>query len=57
VRQKVPSAIPTKLNAEYFVLNETGPAWEAILRSRNLAGFVPGDFPTPQLELNILLPE
>ena len=27
------------------------------LRSRNLAAFVPGDLPNPQLELIILLPE
>jgi type VI secretion system protein ImpJ len=52
-----PSAIPVKLNYQYFSLSQTGVAWEAITRSRNLAAFVPGDFPSPQLELIILLPE
>jgi type VI secretion system protein ImpJ len=52
-----PSAIPVKLNYQYFSLSQTGVAWEAVTRSRNLAAFVPGDFPTPQLELIILLPE
>jgi type VI secretion system protein ImpJ len=52
-----PSAIPVKLNAQYFSLNQAGPAWEAIQRARNFAAFVPGDFPSPQLELIILLPE
>jgi type VI secretion system protein ImpJ len=52
-----PSAIPVKLNAQYFSLTQTGPAYEAIQRARNLAAFVPGDFPSPQLELIILLPE
>ena len=32
-------------------------AWEAVGRARNLAAYVPGDFPNPQLELVILLPQ
>jgi type VI secretion system protein ImpJ len=45
------------MNYQYFSLNQSGPAWEAITRARNLAAFVPGDFPTPQMDLLILLPE
>jgi len=52
-----PSAIPVKLNCQYFSLSQTGVAWEAVTRARNLAAYVPGDFPDPQLELIILLPE
>jgi type VI secretion system protein ImpJ len=52
-----PSAIPVRLNCQYFSLNQSGPAWEAIVRSRNLAAYVPGDFPAPQLELIVLLPQ
>lgn len=52
-----PSAIPVKLNYQYFSLSQTGVAWEAVTRARNLAAYVPGDFPNPQLELLILLPE
>lgn len=55
--QRVPSAIPVKLNCQYFSLNQSGAAWEAIVRSRNLAAYVPGDFPLPQMELIVLLPE
>ena len=51
-----PNAIPVKLNYEYFSLNQSGPAWEAITRSRNLGAYVPGDFPNPQIELVVLLP-
>jgi len=54
---KPPSAIPVKLDSQYFSLSHSGVAWEAITRSRNLAAYVPGDFPNPQLELVILLPE
>ncbi len=51
-----PSSIPIKLNSQYFSLNQAGGPWEAVLRARNLAAYVPGDFPNPQLELVILLP-
>ena len=52
-----PSAIPMKLNFQYFSLNQAGMAWEAIGRARNLAAYVPGDIQNPQLELIILLPQ
>ena len=52
-----PSAIPVKLNYQYFSVNQSGAAWEAVGRARNLAAYVPGDFPNPQLELLILLPQ
>jgi type VI secretion system protein ImpJ len=52
-----PSAIPVKLNFQYFSLNQAGLAWEAIERARNVAAYVPGDIRNPQLELLILLPQ
>jgi type VI secretion system protein ImpJ len=52
-----PSAIPVKLKYQYFSLNQSGPAWDAVTRARNLAAHVPGDFPNPQMELLILLPQ
>ncbi|MDR3726328.1 MAG: type VI secretion system baseplate subunit TssK [Terracidiphilus sp.] len=52
-----PSAIPIKMKYQYFRLNQAGPAWEAIIRARNLAAHVPGDFLNPQMELLILLPQ
>lgn len=51
-----PSAIPLKMNYQYFSLSQSGLAWEAVERARNIAAYVPGDFPNPQLELVILLP-
>jgi type VI secretion system protein ImpJ len=52
-----PSAIPVKLTFQYFSLSQGGAAWEAVLRSRNLAAYVPADLPNPQMELLILLPQ
>ena len=54
---KPPGAVPVKLNFQYFALNQSGPAWETIIRSRNFGAFVPGDIPNPQLELIILMPQ
>ena len=36
---------------------ERGAAWEAVLQTRNLAAYVPGDFPNPQMELIVVLPQ
>ncbi len=52
-----PGAIPVKLNYKYFSLNLAGGAWEAIKRGRTVAAYVPGEFPNPNLELIILLPQ
>jgi type VI secretion system protein ImpJ len=38
-------------------MNQSGLAWEAVQRARNLAAYVPGEFADPQLELVILLPQ
>jgi type VI secretion system protein ImpJ len=52
-----PGSIPIKLNYQYFALNQSGVAWEAVQRARNMAAYVPADIPNPQLELIILLPQ
>jgi type VI secretion system protein ImpJ len=52
-----PGPIPVKMDYEYFSLSQSGAAWEAVGRARNLAAYVPSDFPDPELELLILLPE
>src|SRR5215469_4119244 len=52
-----PSAIPMKMNYQYFSIGQSGVAWEAVIRARNLAAYVPSDLPNPQLELIILLPQ
>ncbi len=52
-----PAAIPIKLNYQYFSLNQSGGPWEAVVRARNMAVYAPADFPNPQMELIILLPQ
>ncbi len=52
-----PGTLPVKLHFEYFHLQMEGPYWESIVRTRNLAAYVPNDFPGAELELIILLPQ
>jgi type VI secretion system protein ImpJ len=51
-----PSSIPVKLAYQYFSLSQSGPAWESVGRSRNLAAYIPSEFANVQAELIILLP-
>mgnify|MGYP006277326323 CR=1 FL=1 len=51
-----PSAVPVRLDHQYFVLDRSGEDWEAIRQSRNLAVWVPGDLPEPSVELVVVLP-
>src|SRR5689334_306466 len=52
-----PSAVPVKLNYHYFLLQKSGPEWEAVSRARNIAAYVPAELGDLQLELVILLGE
>lgn len=55
--QQPPPSIPIKMNHQYFSLSQSGLAWEAITRARNLAVYVPGDFQNVQCELIVFLPQ
>jgi type VI secretion system protein ImpJ len=52
-----PNSIPIQLDYQYFSLSQSGAAWESIYRARNFAVYAPAEFPNPQLELIILLPQ
>ena len=52
-----PSAISVKVNYHYFSLNQSGSAWDAIARARNVAVYVPADLANPQMECIIVLPQ
>ena len=51
-----PSALPVKLDYQYFALDKVGADWDAIARERNLAVYVPSEFPNARLELILMLP-
>ena len=52
---KMPNAIPTRQDYQYFQLETTGPYWQGITRSRSVAVYVPGEVAKPSMELVILL--
>jgi len=52
-----PSAIRIQTKYQYFSLNQSGAAWETVMRARNFAAHVPAEIPNPQMELVILLPQ
>lgn len=51
-----PSTIPVKLNFQYFALNQIGGAREAIVRSRNIAFYAPGELAVTRAEVIVVLP-
>jgi type VI secretion system protein ImpJ len=50
-----PSAIPMKLDSQYFVLNQGGDLWKAMMLSRQIAVHAPGEIVEPKMEVLIVL--
>jgi type VI secretion system protein ImpJ len=53
--QVPPSAISAKVESQYFTVSRTGPCWEHIMQSRTVGVYVPGELPSPELELIVVL--
>ncbi len=51
-----PGSLPIKLDYQYFRMDRTGGEWEAVRRSRNIAVYLPSDFPAAEGEVVLLLP-
>jgi type VI secretion system protein ImpJ len=51
-----PSAVPVKLGYQYFRISKSGAEWEHVKLARNVAAYIPSDFPEPQVELVVVLP-
>ncbi|HUO31217.1 MAG TPA: type VI secretion system baseplate subunit TssK [Bryobacteraceae bacterium] len=50
-----PSAIPAKLEMQYFGINRFGPFWDHIVQTRRVGIYIPGDLPDPEVELFVVL--
>jgi type VI secretion system protein ImpJ len=50
-----PSTISAKLEYQYFSINRSGPCWEHIMHSTSVGVYVPGELPSPELELIVIL--
>src|SRR5579863_2446432 len=53
--QVPPAAIAAKVDSQYFVVNKSGPCWEHIMKSRVVGVYVPGELPSAELELVVIL--
>ena len=49
-----PREIPVKLHYQYFSLDRSGAAWEAVQRARNFGVYVPDELRNPSMELILL---
>lgn len=50
-----PTAIAPRVEYQYFGISRAGSCWEHIVQTRKVGIYVPGDIPTPELELAIIL--
>jgi type VI secretion system protein ImpJ len=50
-----PAEVAVKVESQYFVLNRTGPCWENIVQTRKAGVYVPGEIPSPEMSLIVLL--
>jgi type VI secretion system protein ImpJ len=50
-----PTAISAKVESQYFTISRSGPCWEHIMQSRSAGVYVPGEVPSPQMELVVIL--
>jgi type VI secretion system protein ImpJ len=50
-----PSAIPAKVDFQYFSVSKAGPCWDHIVQTRLIGVYVPGELPDPLLELLVIL--
>lgn len=50
-----PSAIPAKVESQYFSITKEGPFWDHIVQTKRVGFYVPGDLPDAELELLVVL--
>ncbi|HEU0124116.1 MAG TPA: type VI secretion system baseplate subunit TssK [Bryobacteraceae bacterium] len=50
-----PSAIRSRVDAQYFTVTCKGPCWESVSQTRQIGLYIPGDIPDPKPELYVIL--
>jgi type VI secretion system protein ImpJ len=53
--QVPPSAIAAKVEYQYFSIDRSGPCWEHIMQTKVAGLYAPGELPSPELELIVIL--
>lgn len=53
--QVPPSGVAAKVDSQYFTIDRSGPCWEHIMQSRMVGVYVPGELPSPEMELVVIV--
>jgi type VI secretion system protein ImpJ len=50
-----PPALSPRIEYQYFAIDKSGPCWEHMVKTRELALYIPGELPEPEIELSVIL--
>jgi type VI secretion system protein ImpJ len=50
-----PAAASPKVEYQYFSINKSGPCWESIMKTKQVGVYIPGEIPSPDIELLVIL--
>ena len=50
-----PPALSPNIEFQYFAIDKAGPCWEHMVKTRDLAVYIPGELPNPEIELSVIL--
>jgi type VI secretion system protein ImpJ len=50
-----PSAISSRVDAQYFSISKSGPCWDHLVKTKQAGVYVPGELPEPDVELLVVL--
>jgi type VI secretion system protein ImpJ len=50
-----PAAISGGVDSQYFTISRTGPSWEHMVHTRSIGVYVPGDIPSPEVAVHVVL--
>jgi len=53
--QVPPAAVAAKVDCQYFTIERAGPCWEHIMKTHMVGVYAPGDLPSPEMELVVIL--
>jgi type VI secretion system protein ImpJ len=50
-----PAAISTQVETQYYGISRTGPCWDHLVQTRRVGVYVPGELPSPEVEILVVL--
>jgi type VI secretion system protein ImpJ len=50
-----PQAISARVETQYFGISRSGPCWDHLVQTRRVGVYVPGEFPSPEVEILVVL--